>query len=287
MYRWQDFDGRFVNIRGGVRSSWRPPECDCRRIRVWWFGGSAGWGWNQHDEHTIPSQIAKAAWGRGIALDIENRAMPGWTLGQGVRTFAQLITTERLPDVVMFYDGGNDVANQLTRNAEGRGADESQSSYAEVEVGDLLSDPMGKRDHRFGVPRSAPPNTPIESAAAVGGHAMNRYRRDVRLARLIADGLGIGAAFVWQPLLPTSPRSAGGPDALPEANRRVWNGALDAALAELPQEVINLADALDDVGRPVYKDIFHTNEYGAKIVAEDLFGRTQPLFEELAGAGPR
>ncbi len=64
--RLADMEGRFTNISGGVRRSWRPPSCDCRRIRVWMYGGSTAFGLGQRDEHTIASALARAGHGMTV-----------------------------------------------------------------------------------------------------------------------------------------------------------------------------------------------------------------------------
>jgi len=286
VYRWPDYSGRYHRIRDGVRGTWRPPDCDCPRLRVWWFGGSFAWGWNQRDDFTPASQLAKAAWADGIALDIENRAMPGWTLGQEARTFAHLTTTQAPPDLVVFVDGGNDLFHQLRRNERGRGADESQASYAEAELDQLLANGpfswgLVRDDAEVTLGGGQLPE------AEVARHTLNRYRRDVELARRIGDANGIATAFAWQPSLPSGPREIGNPNAVDDAELARWQAALPVIRADLPAAVHDLSDSLDDVGRVVYKDVFHVNEIGADVVARDLYARLRPQLVQLRDGGPR
>gem|GEM_PF-1844511 len=283
-YRFEDYDGEHLDVRDGVRDTWRPPDCDCPRLRVWWFGGSFAWGWNQRDDFTPASQLAKAAWADGIALDIENRAVPGWTLGQEARTFAHLTTTEALPDLVVFVDGGNDVNLQRERNRQGRGADESETSFAEVEMDDLLANGP-RRDGPDAAAARPPTRWPRPGSVddgAVGRHAAARYRRNVAMARRLADHLGVPALFAWQPVLPAAPRSVGNPDALGDDAWPGWVAALDAARSQLPAEVIDLSDSLDRPGRIVYRDPFHVNEHGADLVARELYRRVAPTLARVA-----
>ena len=74
-----EFTSDYLNEKDGARGGWTPPACTCRRLRVWWFGGSAAWGAFQRDEFTIPSQLAKIAHEQGVTLDITNYAMPAWS----------------------------------------------------------------------------------------------------------------------------------------------------------------------------------------------------------------
>ena len=280
-YSFPDFSGSFISERGGVRRGWAPPACNCRRVRIWWLGGSAAWGWYQRDQFSLPAQIAREAWKRGIALDIENRAMPGWVLGQEVRHFAELTTTARRPDLVMFYDGGNDLNTQKDRNAQGRGADESEISFAENEIGDVLANgPFAPR------PRSTTTTTPGTAVTLapvdVADHAMNRYRRSVDLATRFSRVAGVTPVFLWQPLLPSAPESAGNPDAIVPNDRAFWAEMLPAALRQLPTSVVDLSDSLDQVDRPVFTDVWHTNEHGAEVVAEQIVRQLEPTLRATA-----
>lgn len=281
-YTMADFDGDYVNVRDGVRESWHPPACDCKRVKVWLFGGSAAFGWWQRDDHTVASQLAKEAWKHGIALDIEVRAMPGWVAGQEVRRFAELAVGDEQPDIALFYDGGNDISMQKNRNALGRGADESATSFAEEEINRLLVQgpfPWTAADFV-----ALPPDDPGPTLGprAVADHAMARYARDLELARRVAEASDIEPIFVWQPLLPSAPRRTGNTDALIGEEDVFWRSMTKAAVAQLPDDVIDLSDALDDVDRVVFKDVWHTNEHGSAVVAEQLFEEIRPQLERAA-----
>ena len=70
-YRFLDVSSKYINIRNGIRTSWSPPACSCRRIKVWIYGGSTTWGIDQRDDHTIPSELARAAFENGLTVDVE------------------------------------------------------------------------------------------------------------------------------------------------------------------------------------------------------------------------
>jgi hypothetical protein len=66
IYRVLDIETDTMDVRDGIRRSWAADDCadgtdDCRRVRVWWYGGSAAFGFGQRDEHTVASEFARAA----------------------------------------------------------------------------------------------------------------------------------------------------------------------------------------------------------------------------------
>jgi hypothetical protein len=281
-YSIADFESDTVNVTDGIRQTWRAPACDCRRVRMWLLGGSAAFGWWQSDDVTIASQLARTAWERGIALDIDVYANPGWVLGQEHRLFTELSATREPPDVAVFYDGGNELQRQRFRNEAGRGADESPTSYAEDDIDRLLRQgPFPWNPEELNERGSAPKSGQLPPAQTAE-HAMNRYLKDLKLARRSADAVGVEPVFVWQPLLVTAGRAAGNPGALPDQDWALYEAMLDAALPMLPDNVLDMSDSLDDVGHPLFKDLFHHNAEAAGIIADDLFEYLQPQLRALS-----
>jgi len=285
-YRYADFAGKWVNVKDGVRRTWQPPPCDCRRLTVWWFGGSAAWGFYQGDETSLPSQVAKAAWEQGIALDIVNYATPGWTLGQSVRKFAELGATQPAPDLAVFMDGANDLTLQITRNNLGAGEDGSDGSFVEgaldqvlrkgyFDAGlDKIGTSVGGADQR-------------QSDRQVGRVAAQRLARGVRQGQLVGEAIGTPVAFFLQPVLVSAPRRLGGPDAMPAKMRRQNSAAWPEIRRALAPGVIDLSDVYDDVDRTIFKDSVHVNEYGAQVLAQQMFTDLRPSLAAAAASAPR
>lgn len=264
--RLADRDGVGIHSEDGVRAGWRAPECACRRYTVWWFGGSAAWGWYQRDDYSLPSLIAKEAAAAGVVLDIENRAVPGWTVGQSVRSFAELLATGERPDIAVFYDGANDISMQRARNVAGRGADEAEGALIEPRVDALL---------RTGpLPWSGQSDDPVAplpperlTPAQVAEHAMVRFGNGVRLGTTLGEVAGVPTVFSWQPVFPTAPEAAGDDDPISPQERVEWRTIVPVVRRDMPDGVVDLTDSLDAIDRPVFVDWVHTDEHGAAEVA--------------------
>ena len=275
VFRLRDFASPYVNQVGGRRTTWRPPPCDCERRNVWWFGGSSAWGFFLSDDQTIPSQVARRAWEDGVALDIENFALPGYSLSQEMQLFAQLSVTEPPPDLAVFYDGANELYLQVDRNNAGRGSDESPATYADAQYQTatrLLSAPQrwwGWRTEGAVAPPA--PEEQVLDAPEVAGHAMARYRRQVDLTEAVAARAGIPLLFVWQPTRSTSPAAAAAEFVPTAPEDAEWFERLSAAgRAGLPDGVLDLSDVFAGATAPVFPDWAHTNAAGAQRVAAVL-----------------
>ncbi|MFM7069054.1 MAG: GDSL-type esterase/lipase family protein, partial [Actinomycetes bacterium] len=276
VYRIADIRSATVNEVNGERRSWRPPASGAAcsgstPLNVWWFGGSAAWGEGQRDAHTLPSNLARAACRRGIAVEIHNFAQPMYTMGQEVRLYADLISRRQPPDLVVFYNGANDLTFQGLRARYGRATDSSPIILQEQQLDALLARGFPV-DPAVTTTTSLPP-APVLTDALVEqttDAAMVRYGADVRLARQLSDAAGVPVVVVWQPVLATAPEGAGGPTALDASERGVFERLFAAARRKLPAGVVDAGDALDGASSPVFVDLFHTNEAGARVAANWL-----------------
>ena len=121
VYRLLDVRTRHVNIRDGDRVTWTPPPCSCERLTVWFYGGSAAFGLEQRDEHTIASELARVAADNGITLDVVNRGIPGQLHWRNALRFGWDLAVEEPPDLVVFDEGAEEVdaATQLVDRGYG------------------------------------------------------------------------------------------------------------------------------------------------------------------------
>lgn len=207
----------------------------------------------------------QGGWKRGIALDIDNYAMPAWVLGQEARRFEQMLMAQPKPDLVMFYDGVGNVG-QLAEGAQrgrGRGADESETSSgggdrrllversacsADVEIS---SRPTAYNPKPPDLPRGGgrPRGEPLRPQPQAG--PAHRRCRPTRADLLLAAAHALGA------------QAARRVEGIPPEDDPIWARMVPAARRRLPKGVIDLSDSLDGVRRPVFDDFYHHNEYAA------------------------
>jgi hypothetical protein len=111
-YRFDDKTSTYTNLVDGVRTSYQS-QAPGKKVSVWFFGASALFGDGQRDDHTIPSEFARLAEADGIALEVRNYGRPGIAMWQELELFQQLVASGQKPDMVVFYDGFNDLAWQM------------------------------------------------------------------------------------------------------------------------------------------------------------------------------
>jgi hypothetical protein len=104
-WRRHPFDGETIKVGGpyAQRRTINNGAIDAKK--AYFFGGSSMWGTGANDEGTIPSQFAALT-----GMRSENFAEAGYTAHQSLMFLVQLLQEGHRPDLVVFYDGANEVA---------------------------------------------------------------------------------------------------------------------------------------------------------------------------------
>jgi lysophospholipase L1-like esterase len=104
-WRRKPFNGETINIGGpyAQRRTVNTATSDARK--AYFFGGSTMWGTGANDEGTIPSQFAALT-----GMNTDNFGEAGYTAHHSLMLLIQLLQDGHRPDLVVFYDGVNEVA---------------------------------------------------------------------------------------------------------------------------------------------------------------------------------
>lgn len=257
-----DFEGRYTNVSDGERRTYAPPPCEgCPTATAWFIGGSAGFGFGQRDEHTVASELVRQAAADGVSLTVRNLSVPGLTIyEEAEKVQARLADGDAPPDLVVFYDGYNDVSGTLMASMVD-GIDPETPSRLDF---DQYTEVVG---------RNLDPND-VSTPTEMGELVATKYGRVQREASRTLGDRGIASVYAFQPdaLASAWQYDAASPVwKLPEVLRSFTDEASDVAATTLEPEVLNLRHSLDDPDHPMFFDFSHTNERGARVVAERLW----------------
>jgi hypothetical protein len=272
---WQSVDvhGRYVNVSQGVRRSWT----DGRGPVVWFLGGSTGYGLGQRDVHTIPSEVARLAAADGTPIRAVNLGVPGYDQWQEVQLMGNRLSRGERPDLIVFYDGNNDLVAMNYRASEGiTPLDEPPNRFhQELEpASNYRPEPRGKQ----------------ASEAELVAAFDRMYGAGIDLARRIAASYGVPVAQYFQPSFASTAPSTHDREltrAFPELapGRIDWLRGLEARVRhDLPTGVVDLGAALDRATRPVFFDPIHTNELGAAMIADAMWSTLRGSIARLGHA---
>ena len=283
LYRYWDFHTRYVNARDGYRVGWTPPPCDdCKTLHVWIYGGSTTYGIGQRDQHTIASELARLAWAEGYRVEVSNRGIVAQVHWEEADRLALDLTVDQPPDLVLFYDGVNDLwlARQLeTHNLLGwPGAIDPGSVDAETDKAASAAPIPAKPSTADLAPVATERRlTPTQ----IGRLADEVYRHSREKSLAIARTRGIRARYFWQasrydrPIVPPEQRND---TPIGRDTAEMYR----SAAAGLPDGVVNLRSMFDDVDAPIFIDEVHTNELGSRLVAEAMFREIRGDLDRLS-----
>lgn len=311
-WRLEDTAGRYLNIVDGERVS-RTTTAPGEPIVVWFFGGSAMYGFGQRDNHTLPSELVRLAEADGVALEAHNFGTPAYVNWQAVSLFSRLVTEREAPDLAVFYDGYNDLSMQFV---DGPMTEPShvlaRVQQAQLEAPGASQDPTTGSDVRaWWADHSASVNlyrrlrdridgdgpevrlTDAEASAvpaavdaeAVEGATDDLLARGRALASAIGASYGIEVQYWFQPTLYSKGAVEGEAYLLDRAANRnpAWAPVIDGLRADFPPEVVDLADSLDGYPDPIFWDTVHTNETGVQVIARQAWPAVQAA---VGGTGP-
>lgn len=281
-----EFHGTDLNTTDEERVSYQPTSGEgVEPLHVAFLGGSAMFGVGQRDGHTIPSEFARIAEARGIPLDVHNYGFPGWVSWQEFLYLERLLAAGRRYDLIVVFDGFNDFlvqTNQISRDPTHFGVGAIQGLLSEfhrehdVEPGflDGVNELVKAYQRNSAIARfidhldgeaTDPPGVVADEAADPGRQAdatVAIHRRAQRRISDLADDDRTPVHFFWQP------------------QRGGWPTRVTSRLSP---NVSDLSDVFAGREDDLYLDEVHTNEEGARIVAEAMWAELGPGLEDQSG----
>jgi hypothetical protein len=109
-WRREPFRGKTITLEGPYGQRATVGEANPGKPLVYFFGGSTIWGTGADDANTIPSLVTQIGGFRS-----QNWGEIAWTAHQSLALLIQLLQEGHRPDVVVFYDGVNEVAHKCRR----------------------------------------------------------------------------------------------------------------------------------------------------------------------------
>lgn len=278
-----DVASRWVNIEDGVRTSWLPPERACAPTRtVWMFGGSTTFGVGQRDEHTLSSALAKAAWEDGIRLEIDNYGVNGDTAWQQQRRLERaMILREEQPDLVVFYDGFNDVRAVEWRYMAGFDVEDNFWSANDQSLMPLLN--SLEQEIRDGETRLVV--DPIDINERLADEEIVLKGADLQLTaahEMVTEDLeakDVGFIHYLQPVRATRAVDVKADFGTSDLARERWQ----RFRRMVPPDVVDLTESLDDDRVPHYVDDVHTNEEANPKIAAQMWDQMKVRMGDRLG----
>ncbi|MGE5295456.1 MAG: SGNH/GDSL hydrolase family protein [Solirubrobacterales bacterium] len=230
-WRRQAYQGRHINIdANGIRRTWNanaPAGGGDDPVKIFTFGGSAMWGVGARDDFTIASCLAKDLESKGVRCRVTNFGESGYVSTQEVIALMQQLRDGNVPDLVIFYDGVNDIYSAYQQQKAGLPQNEfhraqefnvsqprsyeslrilcirrSIGSLAVVRFSRNILRKVGiEVDPRAAATYDSPPPSSAADREALFQQVLAAYRGNMRTVSILGEAYGFKALFYWQPTI--------------------------------------------------------------------------------------
>jgi lysophospholipase L1-like esterase len=307
--------GDYVTIdERGLRATPGEIDAPADAVRILCFGGSTMMGMGARDDHTIAAELARGLRGLGHAVAVTNFGQLGHNSTQEAIALHQLMKQGERPDIVVFYDGLNDlvaaehtgrpdrILHEASRRAEFNLLFTDRRKEL-IQAALLQSIPRTIRRLRkltgLALAGPIPPQGVIlardDTIPELARRVVAAYCGNLRLVRLLGQSYGFRTLFFWQPVI-TTKRVKSVDETFFEAEftdaialrRRLYAETMaayraDPELRDAP-DVIDLSQLFDDRPEPVYVDPYHLSEAGNAMVADAMLSRVVAQIAAISAA---
>ena len=303
-WRRNPFKGTYINIDDdGIRKTiyQNNPSSDYDPlIRIFMFGGSAMWGTGARDEYTLASLLGKELSKKGFRVQITNFGESGYVNTQELIELQLELRKGNIPDLVIFYDGANDLFSTLQQGKAGIPQNEFNrmkqfntltnkkrsalvffKSLQTLATVKFIRQKFGSEPDREAALKEF--NLPKLAEETIGV-----YNENLRLIYALSEAYGFHSVFYWQPLIFNKNIRTEYENT--EFEKMKWASQFAGLTIEnLTDDEIHL-DNLDfyDLSRffenetaPVYVDWCHVGEYGNSKLAKQIAQNVIPVCDSI------
>ncbi|MDG6005854.1 hypothetical protein BIY37_02345 [Candidatus Brocadia sapporoensis] len=313
-WRRPPYHGNYINIDdNGIRATVYTetmPQGSPTPVKIFMFGGSTMWGEGARDAFTIPSVVAKELRQKGIAAEVTNFGETGYVSTQEVITLLLQLQKGKLPDLVIFYDGVNDMYSAYQQHVAGLPQNEHHreeefdlsqpgmftrrekmdlqniaKKLSTVRFAKILLERLGFRYPKAVTAESLSFDIPTPENETLVQDLLAIYRSNIDIVNALSERCHFKCLFYWQPTIFQKTQLT----AAYELGKRAEMQAIGQFVGQTYEAVhkselaekyrgsfhdISLVFA--DVRQPMYIDWCHLGESGneiiAKIMASDILG---------------
>jgi lysophospholipase L1-like esterase len=289
-----------VNVDDAGRRVVPAASTDPAALRVFFFGGSAMWGTSSPDWATIPNQVVELSKDRSPRpIHAVNYGESAWVSTQSVIALEQSLRRGERPEIVVFYEGANDLLLGMTNasayehleylrietlfNSQGRGRDTATVRWPKPSLlaRALLPNTFFRMDRRNQYSR-VPYDWTDEELGRLADQVVSVYRTNQDLVRALATRYGFEVRFYWQPHLSydkkpvcEAEKAMDNPQARWPRMFRRFIRQVEPRLAEIRSDDFrDLSRVFADRTEQIFTDPVHVTPDGNRLVAtamvEDL-----------------
>jgi lysophospholipase L1-like esterase len=294
------FRGKYINVdSNSIRYTPQyasPNTVSNLPLRIFLFGGSTMWGTGARDAGTIPSSLSRIIASKNAPrpVQITNMGESGYVSTQELIRLELELRQGNIPDLVILYDGANDIygayldaepglpQNEVNRVMEFNLLKE-KGRMLKLGIENFLSRTV-TADFVSGIRSSFLRERPwLPTRLEAAGGVVHMYKGNLKLLEALSREYGFDYEAFWQPVVFERTDPSPYEQKQSEMQKPVRPLFLDVyhRIAEDPDLRANhhfhdISGLFNGTGAPVYIDFLHITERGNSLVA-------QRMYEDLRG----
>ncbi len=270
-----DYHGKYFNVTRNIRNT--VGNSNAARRSIYLFGGSTLYDSEVPDEFTVASQLQQLVNQRGLGANVINLGVTTIHAGQQLERLKTINVNSG--DIVVFYDGVNDVTQRIYfGHTNGWMTQEAQSAPAMVKAIRKLS----KHSYFFRwLDRNFTTKRTYSFDATLVRNGIDAYYDAVDSANRYVTSRNAQFFHFLQPNLPTKKTmnpyevtlTARQGDMTPPGIFEAFRLAYPKIVTKFSGLPYNhdLSHAFDDFQKSPYLDFCHVNEKGNQVIAQRIF----------------
>lgn len=279
-WRGRPFEGHYLSIgTNGLRNTPLIDASSKEPLKVFAFGGSTMWGEGASDDETIPAWLQRQLNEQcNYPIEVTNFGQRGWVSTQGLIELILQLRAGNVPDVVVFYDGYNEIT--AAHSTQQIGVPENFWDLRNIDIMQRAAGKVAKGTELGRLLLRAPPRPVYEIDVVTTSKAVvDNYLSVLDLTKSLGLQYGFDVRFFWQPQLFTETKVLTPEESalqnhpwLPEPVKQlipaVYSKITDAA--QTHPELADIHDCFTGVRDKLYFDPCHIFGAGNKLVAESM-----------------
>ena len=268
-------------------------------LKIFCFGGSTMYSSGARDEHTIPSKLSKLIHDKfpNQNIEITNFGCHGYTRTSENIQLQQELIKNNIPDIVIFYDGVNEIISAHQNNRAGT----PTNAYNRINEFKIAHD-YKKRIrlvitssnlYRFTTALQRKINTNSAYGKlqnrpdSLGLSIAKNYIGLVKISNSLEKDYGFKTYNFIQPIIyskkhlsPTEKEYYKYQEYYENLYRISYNAIKNDSLMINDPSLIDISNAFDTTKKTIYVDFCHVSELGNELVAKKIFNSIEKEFSK-------
>lgn len=283
-WRRRPFQGKYVKVDSlGIRHTPGNPPAHENAYQVFAFGGSTMWGWGAPDSLTIPALLRNSMANHlDRPVHVTNYGEDSYISSQGVSLLIRQLQEGHIPDLVIFYDGVNDVASAFVSGQANRHQYIGDIT-AKIDSPPILRLIKDTQTFQWLQGLVAKPQNPPAISPTLSREVVQAYLNNYRIVENLAQTYGFDFYFFWQPMIFTGKKPLSDVEKAYTRRGKRYINFNQSIYQQVNQEsqsrerMLSITDVFDDVNETLYIDQAHINPIGNRLVASRILQEILPV----------